>query len=140
MSTEVLPQSKTALANGVRLHYLEWGTPDKPWMLLLHGLRGHARSWDDFSGPMASHYRVIALDQRGRGDSDWAKDGDYTTEAYAEDLASFCESLGMSSISLVGHSMGARNAMAYTARSPDMVAKLVIVDAPPGNDYSTRGV
>ena len=133
MSTEVLPQSKTVLANGIRLHYLEWGTPDKPWMLLLHGLRGHARSWDDFSGPMASHYRAISLDQRGRGDSDWAKDGDYTTEAYAQDLASFCESLGMSSITLVGHSMGARNAMAYTARFPDKVAKLVIVDAPPGN-------
>lgn len=140
MTTEVLPQSKTVLANGIRLHYLEWGTPDKPWMLLLHGLRGHAHSWDDFSAQMSPHYRVIALDQRGRGDTDWAKDGDYTTETFADDLTGFCEALGMSSITLIGHSMGARNGMAYTARFPDVVAKLVIVDAPPGNMPNTERI
>ena len=78
MTTQVKPQSKTVSANGHTLHYLDWGNVGKPVALLVHGLRGHAHSWDDVSAALCDDFHVLALDQRGRGDSDWAKDGDYT--------------------------------------------------------------
>ena len=131
MTTGIKPQDKTVTANGLRLHYLDWGTVGRPVMVLLHGLRGHAHSWDDVSAAMCQDYHVLALDQRGRGDSDWAPSGDYSTEAYVADLAAFCEALGLDSFLLAGHSMGGRNSMAFTARYPEKVQKLIIVDVGP---------
>lgn len=134
MTTQVLPKDKTATANGHTLHYLDWGREGQPTMLLAHGLRGHAHSWDDVAAAFCGDYHVLALDQRGRGDSDWAKDGDYTTAAYVADLAGFCEALNLEQFVLVGHSMGGRNAMAFAGRHPEKVAKLVIVDVGPTLD------
>ena len=131
MATRVHPQGQTVSSNGLTLHYLDWGTVGRPVMVLLHGLRGHAHSWDDFSAAMCQDYHVLALDQRGRGDSDWAKDGDYSTEAFVADLAGVCEALGLGSFILVGHSMGGRNSIAFTARYPEKVQKLIIVDVGP---------
>ena len=131
MTTRVKPQDKTVTANGLRLHYLDWGTVGKPNMVLLHGLRGHAHAWDDVSAAMCRDFHVLAIDQRGRGDSDWAPGGDYRTDAYVADLAAFCEALGIDSFLLVGHSMGGRNSMAFTARYPEKVQKLIIVDVGP---------
>jgi pimeloyl-ACP methyl ester carboxylesterase len=120
------------MANGLKLHYLDWGAPDHPPLVLLHGLRGHAHSWDDFSAAVCEDYHVLALDQRGRGDSEWAKDGVYTTAAYVADLADFSAALHLDSFILIGHSMGGRNGMAFSARYPDKVRKLVVVDISPG--------
>ena len=138
MTTRVQPQDKTVTANGLTLHYLDWGTVGRTVMVLLHGLRGHAHSWDDFSSAMCQDYHVLALDQRGRGDSDWAKDGDYTTAAYVADLDGFCEALKLDSFILVGHSMGGRNSMAFAARYPEKVRKLILADVGPALD--PRGV
>ncbi len=134
MTTQVQPQDKTVTANGHTLHYLDWGTTGKPVMLLAHGLRGHAHSWDDVSAAMGADFHVLALDQRGRGDSDWAKDGDYTTGAYVADLAGFCQALSLDKFTLVGHSMGGRNSMAFGGQYPEMLEKLIIVDVGPTLD------
>jgi pimeloyl-ACP methyl ester carboxylesterase len=134
MTTQVIPQSKTVSANGHTLHYLDWGSVGKPAALLVHGLRGHAHSWDDVSAALCDDYHVLALDQRGRGDSDWAKDGDYTTNAYVADLAGFCDALNLDKFVLVGHSMGGRNSMAFGGKYPEKLKKLVIVDVGPALD------
>ena len=86
-------------------------------MVLLHGLRGHAHSWDDFAAAMCEDYHILALDQRGRGDSEWAKDGVYTTAAYVADLLDFSAVLRLDSFALIGHSMGGRNSIAFSAHS-----------------------
>ena len=131
MTTRVQPQDKTVTANGHALHYLDWGNPGAPAMVLLHGLRGHAHSWDDFSAAICQDYHVLAVDQRGRGDSDWAKDGDYSTSAYVADLVGFCEALNLDKFSLTGHSMGGRNSMTFAGDHANMLEKLVIVDVGP---------
>lgn len=131
MTTRVKPQDKTVEANGLNLHYLDWGTARKPNLVMLHGLRGHAHSWDDVSAALCSDFHVLALDQRGRGDSDWAPGGDYTTSSFVADLHAFSEALGLDKFILFGHSMGGRNSMAFAGQYPEKVEKLVIVDIGP---------
>ena len=131
MTTQVQPQDKTVTANGLKLHYLDWGTAGKPAMLLLHGLMSEAHCWDNVAPDLCRDYHVLALNQRGRGGSDWAPGGDYSIDAYSADLEGFAKALGLGPIILVGHSMGGRNAMAYVARNPMAVSKLVIVDIGP---------
>jgi esterase len=134
MTGHVSYVNKTVVVQGLTLHYLEWGDPSSPTLIALHGLRGHGHSWDSFSAPMAGAYHILALDQRGRGDSDWAPDGQYTTEAYVKDLEGFCEALQLRHFILMGHSMGGRNSLVFTARHPAMVTRLIIVDIGPEGD------
>ena len=137
MTTEVKPQDKTVSANGLNIHYLDWGNPTATTMVLLHGLRGHGHSWDDVSAAFCQDYHVLAVDQRGRGETDWAKDGNYTTDAYVADLEGFCAALGLDSFVLVGHSMGGRNSLVFASRHPAQIQKLVAVDV--GPDMDPRG-
>ena len=137
MTTQVQPQDKTVNANGLSLHYLDWGNSGKPTLVMIHGLRGHAHSWDDVSASLCQDFHVLALDQRGRGDTDWAKDGDYGTDAYVADLAGFCDALGLNSFILCGHSMGGRNAMTFGSRYPEKLEKLIVVDM--GPDINREG-
>jgi len=115
--------------NNLRLHYLEWMHDGAPTMLLLHGFSGHALTWDVFAASMARHYRVIALDQRGHGDSDWADE--YGTEHAVSDLREFIAALDLRHVTLVAHSMGAHAGMAYLNREPERIDKFVIVDIGP---------
>src|SRR6187399_141264 len=103
------PRSLRIPVGRVTLRCLEWGAPSGFPVVLLHGLRGHAHSWDDVAAELGKTYRVIAVDQRGRGESDWAPDGDYSMEAFSEDTAGLCNALGLDAIALIGHSMGGRN-------------------------------
>ncbi len=134
MTTQVQPIDKTVSVNGLKLNYLDWGNEGAPDMVLVHGLRGHRHSWDDFSSLVCKDFHVMALDQRGRGESDWAPDGDYSTDAYVADLAGFSEALGLSKFTLVGHSMGGRNSMTFGGKFPEKLDKLVVVDVGPESD------
>ena len=139
MTTKVQPQDRTVtvnngLSNEMKLHYLDWGNQGAPDLLLLHGLRGHAHSWDDVSRALCQDFHVLALDQRGRGDSDWAGDGDYSGAAYLADLVGFCDTLSLDSFILAGHSMGGRNSLAFAGRHSHRLQKLVIVDLGPTAD------
>ncbi len=99
--------------------------------MLLHGITGHAHSWDDEARLLAPRYRVVVLDQRGHGDSDPAPDGDYTVTAMAGDLAAFADALALGRFSLVGLSMGGRVAIAFAGTHPERVDRLVVVDIGP---------
>ena len=134
MTTQVKFQDRTVMVNGLEMHYLEWGDPSAPALVTLHGLRGHSHSWDSFSEPISADYRVLALDQRGRGESDWAPDNDYTSTAYVKDLEGFCDALDLQDFVLAGHSMGGRNAISFTGRHPSRVRKLILVDIGPEGD------
>ncbi len=118
----------------LELHYLEWGTETNPTVILLHGLRGHAHSWDEVSSALKDNFHVIALDQRGRGSSDWSPNQDYSIEAYSDDLLKFSEMLGLDTFILVGHSMGGRNAMYFAIQHTEKLTKLGIIDIGPKID------
>ena len=134
MATSVQPKDKTVNVNGINLHYLDWANEGKPKVLLLHGLRGHGHSWDDVAAEFCQDYNILALDQRGRGESDWAPGGDYSSESYVADIEGFCEAVGFDSFIMIGHSMGGRNSMAFAKDNADKLQKLVIIDIGPEVD------
>ena len=130
---EWAPESKFVNANGLNFHYLEWGDQTSPTILLLHGFAQQAHSWDFVALSFCDRYRVIVLDQRGHGDSSWSKDGNYSLDAFQNDLESIVEKLELKTFILMGLSMGGRNAIMYAANNPDKVSAVVIVDASPQN-------
>lgn len=111
-----------------RLHYVEWGEPDAPVLLLVHGGRDHARSWDWTAEALAKDWRVIAPDLRGHGDSAWTSDGQYSMEAYVYDLAQLIDQIGVTPVTIVSHSMGGNIALRYTGAYPDRVRRLVAIE------------
>jgi len=131
MAPRTEPRDATLPLRGFRLHYVEWGDPTAPPLVLLHGITGHARTWDTLSVALGEQWRVLAVDQRGHGDSEPAPDGDYTVGAMADDLGAFADALGLSTFSLVGLSMGGRVAMGFAGANPSRVERLVIVDIAP---------
>ena len=131
MTTQVQPRSKTITANGINIHYLEWGADGAPPLVLLHGLRGHAHVWEDVAESMCGDYHVYAMDQRGRGDTDHAPGGDYSTDAFVADLAGFVDAISLDKFILFGHSMGGRNSIAFAGKHPERLERLCIVDIGP---------
>ena len=117
--------------HGQRFHYTEWGEPSAPPVLLLHGVTGHARTWDGEARALADRHRVLALDQRGHGDSDAAPDGDYSTDSLVGDLVAFAGALALPPVRLVGLSLGGRVATAFAARHAAAVERLVVIDIGP---------
>jgi pimeloyl-ACP methyl ester carboxylesterase len=125
----VRPLDRDLRVNGSRLHLLDWGGDGRTPLLLLHGFTGHAHAWDTLSIALQPDFHVYALDQRGHGDSDPADT--YHAIAAFDDIAGVVDQLGLTSLVLVGLSMGGRNAMYFTSRRPALVQKLVVLDIGP---------
>lgn len=129
MATDIQVQDRLIMLNGLRFHFRDWGSESAPPLVLLHGFTGHARSWDTFARAMCDRFRVLALDQRGHGETEWADD--YAPERMVEDIEAFVRALRLQRFALLGLSMGGRNAYAYAARHPETLDRLVIVDIGP---------
>jgi len=128
-----IPKDEYLNVNGIRLHYLDWGNVRHQPMLLLHGFMAHAHVWDEFALGFRNRYRIIAFDQRGHGESQWSKDGCYSIDAHFSDIAHIVKTLDLRDLILMGHSMGGRNALFYTACCPQNVKRLILVDARPAS-------
>ncbi len=124
------PQGNFARVNGLRLHYLGWGDPARPPLVLVHGYTGNAYAWQPVAPGLAEHFWVIAPDLPGHGDSDPLPDG-YTIQKYVAIFGRFVDGLGLGRFNLVGLSMGGRIGLVYAAENPDRVERLVIVDIGP---------
>ena len=114
--------------NGLRLHYLDWGTEGKPPFLMLHGGSAYSHWWDFVAPALAEDFHVFALDQRGHGDSDHVNPPAYGTRHYLEDLRQFITTLGLHKPVLMGHSMGGHNSIIYATQHARELAALILVD------------
>lgn len=114
--------------NGLRLHYVQWGDASGRPILLLHGVASFARIWDFIAPAFKDQCRLIALDWRGHGESDWSPAGQYRLDDYVTDLADFLEELDLHDITIAGHSLGAWVALNYLVRKPGRIRNLVAGD------------
>lgn len=122
------PVSRTHVSQGLRLHYVDWGNEGAPLLLLIHGMRDHARSWDWTARALRDKWHIIAPDLRGHGDSQWSPDGAYLSPYHVLDIADLVETLGREPLTIIGHSYGGNVSGRYAAIFPQRVRKLVLVD------------
>ncbi len=116
----------------LQLHYRRWSAaspdPHLSPILLLHGLASAAHIWDLVAPLLAEHgYLVVALDQRGHGESDKPESG-YDFASIVQDDTIAAKSLGLQRPIVVGHSWGASVALHYAAVHGDNISALVMVD------------
>ena len=114
--------------DGQRLALADWGGEGTP-LLLLHGMGGHTHWWDKTAPLLAEHFRVLALDFRGHGDSAWCRPPRYQMTDYVVDIESVRSRLGWDRFHLAAHSMGARAAIHYSVRNPARIEKLAAMFA-----------
>ncbi|MEX0695424.1 MAG: alpha/beta hydrolase [Rhodospirillales bacterium] len=124
--------SHFVVLNGLRFHFVTWGNPDLPLLICLHGLRAYARTFELIAERFQDRFYVVALDQRGRGDTDWDPERNYYTDQYVADLEEFADHLGRDKFHILGHSMGGANGLMYAGRHPDRVLSLILEDSGPG--------
>ncbi len=122
------PASYTFVSQRLKLHYVDWGNPGAPLLLLVHGGRDHCRAWDWLAAELRRDWHVIAPDLRGHGDSAHSPDGRYTIEAYVYDLAQLIHQQGADPVSIVSHSLGGAIAVRYTGIYPQRVRRLVAIE------------
>ena len=125
------PASRLFRSGDLSLHYLEWGSSEATPIILLHHLNTHAHAWDQFAASMSDTYRVLALDMRGHGDSEWSKSGSYTTADHASDVAALMDDLELKRAIILGGSVGGRVALVYAAEHPQRAAALIMEDVGP---------
>jgi pimeloyl-ACP methyl ester carboxylesterase len=106
---------------------------------MLHGLTSHARSWDHIAPAFADQFYIVALDQRGHGDSEHPSPPAYATDEYVADLAAVADALNLERFVLMGLSMGAHNSLAFAAAQPARVSRLIPVDIGPAFNRREEG-
>lgn len=122
-------------ANGIRLHYLDWGGTG-PNLILIHGYNDNPHVFDDLVPALGGQFRVVAYARRGHGQS--GKEGPYDLGTLTEDLRVLMDSLGIAKAHLAGWSMGGNEITAMAGRYPDRVERIVYLDA--GYDWADPAI
>lgn len=109
------------------LNYKSFGEGDP--IIILHGLFGMLDNWQTIGKQLAQDYRVILVDQRNHGKSFHSEEFSY--DLLADDLKALMVELELSTVHIIGHSMGGKTAMSFAAKYPDMIDSLIVVDIAP---------
>ncbi len=118
-------------ADGLRLNCVDFGGRGRPPVLLIHGGAAHARWWDFVAADLVDRYHVLALDQRGHGDSAWSDDWTYGTRHYIADIEAIIARWEFGPPVLIGHSMGGHNVMCYAIGHSATLRGMIVIDSPP---------
>lgn len=122
--------SRTSLVElrGLGCNLREWGAPDAPLLVMLHGHRDSSITWQFVIDNFAQEWRIVSPDWRGFGFSEWAPQG-YWHQDYLADLDALLELVSPHApVNLIAHSLGGNIANTYAGVRPDRVAKLVAID------------
>ena len=99
------PTSHSYFSQRLRLHYLDWGNPEAPPLLLIHGNRDHAHNWDWAAAQLQDRYHIVAPDLRGHGDSQWSAGSMYAPAEFVYDIAQLVHQQQMAPMRIVAHSL-----------------------------------
>jgi pimeloyl-ACP methyl ester carboxylesterase len=122
------PRSRFVTLDGLRFHVLEWGEAPRS-VLILHGFSRHAWQATPTARALVADHRVIAIDQRGHGDTDWTDM--YGTGPMVADVLALLDALQIERVALVGHSMGGMVATTFAALHPERVRAVILGDIGP---------
>lgn len=118
-----------------RFHYQITGNPDGNKLVFLHGLMGAGQNWRPIARLFEPQFHILTFDQRGHGRSFHAENA-YHPRDFAGDLRHILDELGWASVTLVGHSMGGRNALEFAHLFPSRVRALVLEDIAPDANWT----
>jgi lipase len=111
----------------MRLHVHDWGDPEAPALVCVHGVSAHGRRFRKLAEErLAGDFRVLAPDLRGHGRSDYEPPWDIGT--HLDDLRETVDAAGIESAAWIGHSFGGRLVLELAARSPELFASAVLLD------------
>ncbi len=130
-ASQAEPVDRFVTVNGLRIHYLDWGTSGRQPLILLHGIARVARAFDHLAPHFSRNYHVIAVDMRGHGDSAWDPRGGYLVEDYVQDIEGLVDQLKLSNIVLWGNSTGGRVAQVFAGMHPGLAAAVIAEDVGP---------
>ena len=122
------PSSSFYVSQRLRMHYVDWGNESAPPLVLIHGGKDHARSWDWVARELRRDFHVIAPDLRGHGDSAWATGGSYAIAEFVFDIIQLVDALHLAPLTIIGHSLGGAISLHYTGLFPQNVTKLVAIE------------
>ena len=130
-ATAQTPTDRFVTVNGLRIHYLDWGSEGKPPLIMLHGIGRVAHTFDHIAPHFVSNYHVMAVDMRGHGDSDWDPKGAYLVEDYTKDIEGMAVQLHLRNITIWGNSTGGRVAQVFAGLHPELVSAVISEDVGP---------
>ena len=122
------PTSHYFYSQRLKLHYVDWGNPARPLLVLVHGGRDHCRNWDWIALNLRDHFHIIAPDLRGHGDSDWTVGGNYSMIDYVLDLTQLMRAVASEPATLIGHSLGGSIVLQYSGVYPSSVKQVVSIE------------
>lgn len=122
------PISQYYMSHRLKLHFWEWGEAGRPNLILVHGSRDHARSWDLVAQALCPQFRILAPDLRGHGDSSWAPGAMYSIPEYVLDVSALVDIAGGTPLDLVGHSLGGAVVLQYAGTYPERVRRVVCIE------------
>lgn len=133
------PTSNSFISQRLRLHYVDWGNPDAPPLILQHGGADHCRSWDWVAEELRNDWHVICPDLRGHGDSAWSPNGNYDINSMVYDLAQLVQTLGYDQVSIVAHSLGSLITSRFAGLYPEKIRRFLDIEGlGPDLDFMAR--
>jgi pimeloyl-ACP methyl ester carboxylesterase len=120
------PMMKKVKGDGVRINLAIWEGAGKP-VLCVHGITANCRCWVTLAEALVPEYHVMAMDLRGRGQSDKPPQG-YSLDYHVRDINCLLDDLGIDRVVIVGHSLGAFIGLVFAAQYPERTDRLILVD------------
>ena len=117
--------------NGCKLHCMDWGNAGAPALLMVHGLTRQAHAFDRTAERLRERFHCLALDVRGRGESDWTEPETYHYDQYAADVLALLEAKGMTRVHYMGTSMGGHIGMHLAAENAGLFESFTLNDIGP---------
>lgn len=130
--SDASPTSHSYYSQRLKLHYLDWGNPEAPPLLLIHGNRDHCHNWDWVAQALRKDWHVIAPDFRGHGDSQWVIGSAYGHTEYVYDIAQLIYQQNLAPVTIIAHSLGGGVALRYAGVYPENVSRMVVIEGASG--------
>lgn len=115
--------------NDARIHYRDEGPRDAPTVVALHGSYSSLHTWDNWVEQLCDDVRIVRLDMPGHGLTGPRKQGRHTLQALIDTVGAFCDELGLSEVVLAGNSLGGGVAWRLATHRPELVSKLLLLNA-----------